>query len=158
MNSATDNRDVRDITVTRLIAAPRAVVWQAWIDPQHLAKWWGPDGFTNPVCEVDARPGGAIHIVMRAPDGTDYPMRGIYRELVAPQRLVFNSWPVGNDGQPLIDGLTTVTFSEEQGGTKLTVHTRAVALVEAASRMLDHMEAGWTQSLTCLQQQQAGRC
>ena len=151
MTSATDGRDIREITVSRLIAAPRAIVWQAWTDPQHLAKWWGPDGFTNPICEADARPGGALYILMRGPDGTDYPMKGTFREVVAPKRLVFNTWPVGGDGQPLIDGLTTVTFSEEQGGTKLIVHTRAIGLVEAASRMLDHMEAGWSQSLACLQ-------
>ena len=58
----------REITITRVFDAPRALVFQAWTDAKHLAQWWGPHGFTNPVCEIDPRPGGAIYIVMQAPD------------------------------------------------------------------------------------------
>ena len=92
----------RELTIRRTFAAPRALVWQAWTDPRQLAKWWGPHGFTNPVCEIDLRPGGAIHIVMRAPDGTDYPMRGEFREIVPPERLVFTNYPV-DERRPPID-------------------------------------------------------
>ena len=66
----------REVTLTRLIDAPRALVWAAWTEPEHMAQWWGPHHFTNPRCEFDARPGGAIHIDMRGPDGTVYPMKG----------------------------------------------------------------------------------
>src|SRR5258705_11639360 len=77
----------REVTITRLVGAPRELVFRAWTDPKHLAQWWGPRGFTNPVCEVDLRVGGALRIVMRAPNGTEYPMRGVFREIVAPERL-----------------------------------------------------------------------
>lgn len=137
----------RELTLTRVFAAPRALVFQAWTDPRHLAQWWGPKGFTNPVCEVDARVGGSLRIVMRAPDGAEYPMIGVFREVVAPERLVFTNIPVDAEGKPLMDGLTTVTFAEHGQGTKLTVHTRAVGLVDYAARMLEGMEAGWGQSL-----------
>src|SRR5579862_8930953 len=81
----------REVTITRTFAAPRALVFKAWTDPQHLAQWWGPKGFTNPVCEFDARVGGALRIHMRGPDGTIYPMEGVIRELVTPERLVFSA-------------------------------------------------------------------
>lgn len=137
----------RELTLTRVFAAPRALVFKVWTDPKHLAQWWGPDGFTNPVCEVDARVGGHLRIVMRAPDGAQFPMIGVFREVVAPERLVFTNIPVDAHGKPLMDGLTTVTFAEHGGGTKLTVHTRAVGLMPHAARMLEGMEAGWGQTL-----------
>jgi uncharacterized protein YndB with AHSA1/START domain len=65
--------------MTRVLDAPRALVFRAWTDPALMAKWWGPSSFTNPLCELDPRPGGAIRIHMRAPDGTVYPMTGELR-------------------------------------------------------------------------------
>lgn len=137
----------RELTITRTFAAPRALVWRAWTDPKQLAKWWGPHGFSNPVCEIDLKPGGAIHIVMRAPDGTDYPMRGEFREIAPPERLVFTSYPVDGEGRPLIDGLTTVTFIERDGATEMTLHTRAIGLAPVAVAMIAGMAAGWGQSI-----------
>jgi len=143
----------RELILSRIIDAPRELVFRMWTDPAHLAKWWGPRGFTNPVCEIDARPGGALRIVMRAPDGTDYPMAGVFREIVAPERLVFTNCALDHDGNILLDGLTVVSFAEEGGKTKLTVQTHAVALVPAAARYLDGMKAGWEQTLDGLEAQ-----
>ena len=56
-----------------------------------MAQWWGPQGFSNPVCEMDVRPGGALRIVMRAPDGAEYPMSGVFREVIKPERLVLST-------------------------------------------------------------------
>jgi uncharacterized protein YndB with AHSA1/START domain len=96
---------------------------------------------------VDARVGGAWRIVMRSPDGVEYPGGGVYREIVEPERLVFTNIATDKEGNPLLDGLTTVTFAEHGGKTKLTLQTRAVGLVSFAAQMLEGMEAGWTQSL-----------
>ncbi|MGD0462501.1 MAG: SRPBCC family protein [Tepidisphaeraceae bacterium] len=137
----------REIVITREFDAPPALVFKAWIDPKHLAAWWGPKNFTNPVCEVDARIGGAWRIVMRAPDGMEYPCGGVYREIVEPERLVFTNIAVDKEGKPIIDGLTTVTFAENGGGTKLTLKTRGTAMIAYAAAYLSGMEAGWTQSL-----------
>jgi uncharacterized protein YndB with AHSA1/START domain len=137
----------RELTIKRTFAAPRALVFKAWTDPKRLAVWWGPRGFTNPVCEIDLRIGGAIYIVMRAPDGTDYPMRGVFREVVEPERLVFTNFPVDAHDQPLIDGLTTVTFVERNGKTEMTLHTRAIGLVPGAGYMITGMGEGWSQSI-----------
>jgi uncharacterized protein YndB with AHSA1/START domain len=140
-----------EVTITRLIAAPRERVFEAWTSAAQLAQWWGPKGFVNPVCEVDARVGGALRIVMRGPDGAEHPMTGMFREVVAPERLVFTNNPVDRDGNHLMEGLTTVTFADEGGKTRLTVHTRAVGNVPMAARMLAGMEMGWTQSIDRLE-------
>jgi uncharacterized protein YndB with AHSA1/START domain len=146
----------RELVITRVFDAPRDLVFQAWTDPKHLAGWWGPKGWTNPVCEADARVGGAWHIVMRAPDGSEYPGGGVYREIVVPERLVFTNVAMDKDGNRLLDGLTTVTFEEDGDKTKLTLQTRVVGLVSFAARMLDGMEAGWTQALERLAEELAG--
>lgn len=141
----------REVTITRVLNAPRALVFAAWTESTHLAQWWGPKGFTNPVCEIDARVGGALRIHMRAPDGAVYPMKGEIRELVAPERLVFTTIAVDASGHHLLEGLTTVTFAEERGKTKLTVHARAVAVAELAIAYLQGMEMGWTGSIDKLE-------
>ena len=154
MNAVADAKPParREVTITRIIDAPRALVFKMWTDPKHMAQWWGPRGFTNPVCELDARPGGALRIVMRAPYGVDYPMVGTFREIVAPQRLVFTAVAQDNDGNPLLETLTTVTFAEHGDKTRLTVQASAVGLVAHATTMLDGMEAGWTQTVDRLEE------
>ena len=78
----------RDFFITRVFDAPRTLVWKAWTDAGQIARWWGPNSFSNPVCEMDLRPGGAYRLVMRSPDATDYPITGEVREVVAPALLV----------------------------------------------------------------------
>ena len=140
----------REVVITRIYDAPRALVWKAWIDRASMQQWWGPKSFTNPVCELDVKLGGAWRIVMRAPDGTDYPCGGVYREIVERERLVFTNIATDPAGKPILDGLTTVTFADEGGKTKLTLQTRATALVDYAAAYLEGMEAGWSQSLDSL--------
>jgi uncharacterized protein YndB with AHSA1/START domain len=141
----------REITITRVFDAPRALVFKAWTDPKHLVQWWGPKGFTNPVCEIDARAGGTLRIHMRGPDGNVYPMKGVIREIIAPERLVFTNIAVDASGNHLLEGLTTVVFAEEGGKTKMTLHSRAAAVVEMAAAYLQGMAMGWTQSIDKLE-------
>jgi uncharacterized protein YndB with AHSA1/START domain len=141
----------REITLTRVFDAPRAMVFRAWTDAAQLVQWWGPKGFTNPVCEFDARVGGTIRIHMRSPDGSIYPMNGEIREIIPPQRLVFTNNALDAAGHAIIEGLTTVTFAEEGGKTRLTLHTRGSAMTEQAVGYLKGMEMGWTQSIDKLQ-------
>lgn len=137
----------REIVVTRVFAAPRPLVFSLWTDPRHLAKWWGPHGFTNPVCEADARPNGRILIHMRAPDGSVHPIGGIFHEVVPHERIVFMSFVDLPDGSRLIEGHNTVSFDDVGGKTRVTVHAKAAGFVDFAARMLAGMEAGWSQSL-----------
>jgi uncharacterized protein YndB with AHSA1/START domain len=140
-----------ELISTRVIDAPRKVVFKMWTDPKHLAQWWGPHRFTNPVCELDVRPGGAIRIHMRGPDGTLYPMTGVYQEIVDPERLVFTSAALDEDGKPLFEVLNTVTFAEQGGKTTLTLQARVVNTTAEAAPYLEGMEAGWAQSLERLE-------
>lgn len=135
------------VTLTRVFDAPRDLVWRAWTDPKHMAQWFGPRGFTSSVPELVVRAGGALRIVMHGPDGNDYPMKGVFREVKPPERLVFSNVAIDNDGNHLLDGETTVILEEQGGKTKLTLKTYAKGLVPMAPQMLSGMEAGWSQSL-----------
>jgi uncharacterized protein YndB with AHSA1/START domain len=110
---ATNTAD-REIMATRTYDAPRELVFKMWTDPEHVAKWWGPKGFTNTIYEMDVRPGGVWRFVMHGPDGVDYQNKIVYIEIVKPERLVLSH----------VSGPTfqmTATFAEEDGKTKLTV-------------------------------------
>jgi len=159
MSPAASNKILaeREITITRMFDAPRAMVFKAWTDPKVLAQWWGPKGFTNPRCEFDARVGGIIRIDMRAPDGAVYPMGGEVREIVPPERLVFTNNALDADGNPIIEGFTTVTFAEVGGKTKLTLRTRGSAVAEIAVNYLQGMEMGWSMSIDKLAALLAGQ-
>ena len=140
-------KEEHELVVTRVFDAPRELVFKAWTDPKIVAQWWGPHRFTNPVCELDPRPGGAIRIHMRGPDGTVYPMTGVYQEVVEPERIVFTSAALDASGNAMFEVLTTVTFAEEGGKTKQILRTRVIKSTPEAPRYLAGMEAGWTQSL-----------
>jgi uncharacterized protein YndB with AHSA1/START domain len=137
----------RELYVTRLYDAPRHQVYRAWTEPQHVARWWGPKDFTNPVCEIDTRVGGRLHIVMRGPDGTDYPMRGVITEIRAPERFAFDYEALDAAGKPVLSGRLSVTFADEGGKTRMSLSTYAEGLGPDAADKLEGMEAGWNQSL-----------
>ncbi len=137
----------REHVFTRTLDAPRALVFAAWTDPEHLARWWGPHRFTNPVCQVDARPGGAIYIEMRGPEGTTYPMDARFVEVVPPERLAFTTFLKNDAGTVFLEVLNTVTFAERGGKTVLTVNARVVNAGPGSEEPLSGMEEGWSQSL-----------
>lgn len=141
----------REIVISRLVAAPRSLVFHAWTDPQHLARWWGPKGFESSVLEMDVRAGGVFRLEMRGPDGNVYPCQGTYREIVEPERIVF-SGPAECDhacGAGLPPRSTiTVTFEELQGKTLLTIHTRFGDAADRDGAIKAGYEPGWG---TCLE-------
>jgi uncharacterized protein YndB with AHSA1/START domain len=142
----------QELVLTRILGVPRSLVFRAWTDPEHLARWWGPRGFTNPVSELDVRPGGLIRIDMRGPDGIIYPMKGVFHEIVEPRRLVFTSTALEDAaGKSLLEIHNTITFDDYNGLTKLTLHARLVRkdiqLTPPAAAALSGMEQGWSESL-----------
>jgi uncharacterized protein YndB with AHSA1/START domain len=144
-----------ELILTRVLDAPRALVFKAWTDPKHLAQWWGPNGFTNPVCEVDLRPGGALLIHMHG-FGVTYPMKGTFHEIVEPERLVFTASAVDDAGTAYLEVLNTVTFAERDGKTTLTLTARVVKTGPGATDALAGMDEGWNQSLDRLATHVAG--
>ena len=142
-------------TFTRVFDAPRERVFGAWTDGAQLARWWGPEQFTNPVCEADARPGGALRIHMRGPDGNVYAMSGLFHEVVTPVRLVFICLPLDAAGNPLFEVLNTVIFDDDNGGTRLTLQAQVTMAAPGAQIHLTGMEQGWNQSLDRLAREYA---
>jgi uncharacterized protein YndB with AHSA1/START domain len=136
-----------DLVITRVFDAPRKLVFKAWTDPAQVASWSGPNGFTNKVHELDARAGGTMRVDMIAPDGTVFPMIGTFQEITEPERLVFVSGALNENGKPLFEVLTTVTFTEQRGQTTLTMQARVTSATAGAAQHLKGMEVGWSQTL-----------
>jgi uncharacterized protein YndB with AHSA1/START domain len=136
----------RELTLTRLIDAPREKVFRAWTDPHLLKQWFAPLPWTTPVAELDLRPGGANLIVMRSPEGQDMPNRGVYLEIVENERLVFTD-AYTKAWEPSEKPFMTVilTFEDAGGKTRYTARVRHwnVADRETHERMGFHQ--GWGQ-------------
>lgn len=108
----------REVVVTRVFNAPRRLVFEAWTNPKYVPHWMlGPEGWTMPVCEIDLRPGGAWHFVWRGTNGAEMEMRGVYREITPPERLVSTeAW--GGDWPETVN---TVVLREQNGKTTMTL-------------------------------------
>lgn len=108
------------VEVVRTLDAPRPLVFQAWTDPAHAAQWYGPHGYTVPVCEMDPRPGGAFRVCMRSSKGVECWETGTFREVLVPERLV-TDYRVTFGDSPAVELSTTVTFEELGAQTRVTV-------------------------------------
>ena len=136
-----------EVTITRMLDAPADLVFRAWTEGEHLAKWYAPEGFGVARAESDAREGGAFTIVMQGPDGAEYPLWGTYTEFDPPTKLIASATAAGPDGTPALDSVTTVTLVDHDGKTEMTVHEKASALTPEAAPMLAGMEVGLQQTL-----------
>lgn len=146
-----------ELHLRRFFAAPRQMVFDAWTKPEMVKEWWGPRCFTNPVCEIDARGGGAIRIHMKGPDGTVYPMTGRFVEVYPPYRFHFTSGPVDKEGKHILETWTSVFFEEKDGGTEVVVDIHVTKTTPEATMPLKGMREGWNQTLDRLVEFVAGR-
>lgn len=133
------------LRLTRTFEASREAVFRAWTDPAEMAKWWGPEGMTTPICEVDARPGGALYTCMRSESGEEHYLRGVFREVTPPERLVF-TWVWQEGEMKGLETVVTVEFHDRDGATELVL-THEGFPAEAAREA--HNE-GWVSSFVCL--------
>lgn len=138
---------IEKVVITRIFDAPRELVFQAWIEPEHLMQWWGPHYFTCPHAEIDARPGGAFLFQMQDPEGKLYPTTGVVREIAAPERLVLTT-QAGEDGAGGYHLIVqnTVTFEDLGGRTKMTMTADVIKVAPEMAEALTWMETGWSQS------------
>ncbi len=142
----------REIEMTRLFDAPRELVFEAFTNPEHVPHWFGPRGWSVPVCEIDLRPGGSWRYVLRGPNDEEMGMSGVYQEITPPERVVttesFDDYPG--------ESLNTLTLTEEDGKTRYTVtvlypdqETRNAVLAtgmsegaaETLERLAEHLES-----------------
>lgn len=140
---------INEVSFVRVFDAPRQLVFKMWTDQEKMARWWGPKGFTNPLCKLDVRPGGAIRIDMRGPDGSVHPMKGVFTKISTPELIEFTATAFEDEnGVPLVEVRHMVSFDEKDGLTTLTV--RSTAIKTGRPKLLTPlagMEAGWSQSL-----------
>ena len=154
----------QEIVLTRVFDAPRELVFKAWTEPEHLMRWWAPKGCTTPFCKVDLRPGGAFHYCMRLPEGREIWGIGTYREIVAPERIVYTDSFADAEGNPVApshygmsashpaETLVTVLFAEHNGKTKLTLRHSIPQSVEER----EGTQQGWNEMLDRLAEELAG--
>ena len=150
-NSPATETAERELVITRIFDAPRDLVWKTWTEPKHVAEWWGPKGFTARVTELDLRVGGTCRYVMVGPDGAEYPAKGVFREIVPPERFVSSDeFDEGFSGEAIPGIVITATFDDMGDKTKLTLHIRH----ESAEDRKKHEEmgvvGGWHSSFDCL--------
>jgi len=140
-----------ELVITRTFDAPRALAFKAWSAAEHMVRWLGPKDYTAPHCTMDFRVGGAYRACIRSAEGKEYWMRGIYREIVAPERIVFTfSWE--EEGERGLENLVTITFAEQGDKTRMTFRQ---AFFESVSERDSH-NGGWTSCFERLAQFLAG--
>jgi len=133
-----------ELFIERVLDAPRALVFEAWTDQARAAQWWGPQGFTTISCDMDVRPGGRYRASMRSPQGSIHTRQGVYREIVAPEKLVFTFAWEDETGTPGHEMVVTVRFAELGNKTRLTLHQ---SIFESIAARDSHF-GGWT---SCMQ-------
>ena len=144
------------MVVTRVFDAPRELVWKAWTDPKYVMQWWGPKGFTAPVCRIDFRVGGKFLCCMRAPDGQEFWNGGEYHEIVPHEKIVSSMYfsdPQGNKVEAehygidheAIEGAHDVTLFEDLGNGRTKITFVGNETMESAT--LSGQVEGWNQIL-----------
>ncbi len=141
-----------EIRFERFFGRSPQLLFDAWTQPQHVRQWWGCRNSSISACEMDLRVGGSWQIVMMMPDGSEHPFRGVYREIVPGERLIYTEcYDVPQFGRP--KWLTTITFEAVQGGTVLTHTIRHNSREARDGHLQSGMEAGAIHSLHRLDEQ-----
>jgi uncharacterized protein YndB with AHSA1/START domain/ketosteroid isomerase-like protein len=152
---AAANAADREIVITREFAAPRELVWKVWTQPEHVARWWGPRGFTTTVEALDLRPGGRSRYVMHGPDGGKYPVEGVFREVVPFEKIVTtDEFP--DDFKPPVPMdlprgiILTVLFEDVGNKTRLTLRIAHPTVEDKQKHAAMGVVGGWNSSFDCM--------
>jgi uncharacterized protein YndB with AHSA1/START domain len=146
---------IKEVTFERTYNAPLAQVWKAWTDPEILKQWWGPKNVSIPTCEIDLKVGGAFHIVMEAGEamgpykGTLWPMLAKFTEIEPNARLAYTAqaWTEGAKETTTIDQATEITFTDENGKTKINIKAAIYKAGPDAKMAVEGMKYGFTEQL-----------
>lgn len=129
MENKSNTKD-REIFISRKLNAPVELVWELWTEPEHIAKWWGPNGFTNTISTMDVIPGGEWNLVMHGPDGKDYLNKSIFKEIIPHKRIVYE-----HISYPRL--VATIDFEEQGEQTLISWHM----LFESAEQFIEVVKA-----------------
>ena len=135
----------KTLRIERTFDAPRDLVYQAWTDPVHMTKWWGPEGMSIPNCEIDVQPGGAWRTCMLGEDQSEHWVQGTYQEVDPPEKLVF-TWAWEDDGVPGHQSTVTIEFHDRGDQTNLILIHQELETTESR----DMHGQGWSSSFNCL--------
>jgi len=140
--------DERELSISRIIDAPREKIFEAWTDPGKLSQWWAPRPYATPFCEIDPRSGGTFKTSMVGPDGVEYPANGVYLEVVAPSKIVFTdayteSWVPAE--KPFMT--VTITFEDVDGKTRYTARVLHWTVEDRKQHEEMGFHEGWGQCL-----------
>jgi uncharacterized protein YndB with AHSA1/START domain len=133
----------REIVITREFDAPRAVVFDAWTNAEHVARWWDPSRTPLAVCEIDLRPNGAFRFVNSGPEGMKHPFAGVYREIDPPERLVFTARTSPSGAE----SVGTLVFSEHDGRTMLMMTIACASRADRDALLQMRVDVGTTRTL-----------
>ncbi|ULG91247.1 SRPBCC domain-containing protein [Leptospira interrogans] len=155
----TTNQIKDELLITRIFNAPRETIFDAWTIPEQLMRWWGPKGFTCPICKIDFKVGGKYLFCMRSPEEQEFWSTGVYKEIVRPEKIVQTDNFADKDGNVVpasaygIQGnwpesiLITLVFEDHQGKTKLILHHTGIP----AGEIRDMTNASWNECLDKLE-------
>jgi len=124
------NTHDREISISRKLNAPVELVWEVWTKPEHIANWWGPNGFTNTIAKMEMAPGGEWDLVMHGPDGTDYKNKSIFKEIIPCKKIVYE-----HVSAPRF--VATIDFEEQGEQTLINWHM----LFESAEEFIQVVKA-----------------
>jgi uncharacterized protein YndB with AHSA1/START domain len=159
-NDAIGKGGKQEVLITRVLEAPRELVWKAWTDPEHFMKWWGPKDYTCPFCKMDFREGGKYLNCMRSPEGKEYWGTGVFREIIPMERIVFTDSFADEKGNVVpgtyygmssnfpLEMLVAVTFEDFEGKTKMILEH--IGLPSGPDR--EGTYQGWSESFDKLAQ------
>jgi uncharacterized protein YndB with AHSA1/START domain len=154
-NSPAVRSTVQGLVIERIFHTPRGLVWRAWTDPEQVMRWWGPKGYTAPVCKIDLRVGGTFLYCMRSPEGIEYWNTGVFQEIVPLEKIVCTDSFADQTGKVVpatyygfspdfpLELLMTVTFEDLAGKTRLTLRHTGLP----AGEIQESARAGWNESL-----------
>jgi uncharacterized protein YndB with AHSA1/START domain len=138
----------REVVITRVFDAPRRVVFDAWTKPEHVAQWWDPSRARLAVCEIDLRPNGAFRFIHQGPAGPGHPFTGMYREIAAPERLVFTTRNASSGAE----SVGTLLFTEHDGVTTLTMTIACQSKADRDALLKMRVDVGTARTLDNLEE------
>jgi uncharacterized protein YndB with AHSA1/START domain len=139
-----------DLMITRIVDAPRALIWDAWTSPEHLMRWWAPKPWTTPECRIDLRPGGEFYTFMRGPDGAEQDIGGCYLEIVPQERIVFTDTLLAGwrpSASPFLSFTAIIALEDHGAGTKFTARVLHKDEADRARHEEMGFNQGWNTAL-----------
>lgn len=146
---ASSDRSLRRLSITRLLRAPRELVWEVWTNPDHIKHWWGPDGFTNTIHKMEVKEGGTWEFIMHGPDGTDYRNKNLFVKVVPGKKLVYNhvtaphftaTITMESQGEDTLLTMTSLFESEDQLKKVIEVFKADEGMKQNVGRLETYLE------------------